>query len=64
MINRDVLKRTLALAGGGPEMRELVISLNGGYGGTKRKQAMDDLSHILSELEEALAKQKPENNSH
>lgn len=64
MINRDALKRTLALASEGAEMRHLILSLNGAYGGTKRKQAIDDLSHILSELEEALDKQKPENNSH
>lgn len=54
MINKEALKRTLALAGEGPEMRDLVISLTDGYGGTKRKIAMDDLAHILVELEKEL----------
>ena len=54
MINKEALQRTLALAGGGPEMRDLIISLTGGYGGTKRKIALDDLAHILVELEREL----------
>ena len=55
MINRDALKRILTLASEDAEMRHLVISLNGGFGGTKRKQAMDDPAHILVELEKQIA---------
>lgn len=51
MINRQVLQRILDLASQETEMRNLIISMNGGFGGTKRKQAMDDLAHILTELE-------------
>lgn len=54
MINREALKRTLALAGGGPEMRDLIIAMSGGFGGTMRKQALDDMAHILVELEKEL----------
>lgn len=51
MIQKEPLKRVLALAAEEREMRSLVIALSGGFGGTKRKQAMDDLAHILAELE-------------
>lgn len=51
MIQKEPLKRILALAAEEREMRSLVIALSGGFGGTKRKLALDDLTHILTELE-------------
>lgn len=51
MIQKEPLKRVLTLAAEEREMRSLIIALSGGFGGTKRKQAMDDLAHILNELE-------------
>lgn len=55
MINRQVLQRILDLASQETEMRNLIISMNGGFGGTKRKQALDDMAHIFVELEKELA---------
>ena len=55
MINRDVLRRVLDLASSQPEMRDLIISMNGGYGGTKRKQTLDDMAHIFVELEKEIS---------
>ncbi len=51
MIQKEPLKRVLALAAEEREMRCLIVALSGGFGGTRRKQAIDDLSHILTELE-------------
>lgn len=51
MIQKEPLKRILALAAEEREMRSLVIALSGGFGGTKSKLALDDLTHILTELE-------------
>lgn len=51
MIQKEPLKRVLALAAEEREMRSLIIALSGGFGGTRRKQALDDLAHILTELE-------------
>lgn len=51
MIQKEPLKRVLALAAEEREMRCLIVALSGGFGGTRRKQALDDLSHILTELE-------------
>lgn len=54
MIQKEPLKRILALASEEREMRSLIIAISGGFGETKRKQAMDDLAHILVELEKEL----------
>lgn len=54
MIQKEPLKRVLALANEEREMHSLIIALSGGFGVTKRKQTMDDLGHILSELEHEL----------
>jgi hypothetical protein len=51
MIQKEPLKRVLALAAEEREMCCLIVVLFGGFGGTRRKQAIDDLSHILTELE-------------
>lgn len=51
MIQKEPLKRVLALAAEEREMRSLVIALSGGFGSTKRNQAINDLTHILTELE-------------
>lgn len=56
MIQKEPLKRILALASEEREMRSLIIALSGGFGGTKRKEAMDDLTHILVELEKQLVR--------
>jgi len=54
MIQKEPLKRVLALAAEERELRWLIIALSGGFGSTKRKQALNDLSHILSELQHEL----------
>ncbi len=54
MINKDSLRRILKLASEETQMRNLIIAMNGGFGGTKRRETLDDMAHILAELEKEL----------
>lgn len=54
MISQDALRRIIKLASEETQMRNLIIAMNGGYGGTKRRETLDDMAHILAELEREL----------